>query len=73
MDYKYLACLLHKSSLSFSRVRNYDRKLKEKLKQDGLIMIDRECQYGITHFYLVITVYIAEKNADSGSKICWGD
>lgn len=73
MDYKYLACLLHKSSLCFSRVRNYDRKLKEKLKKDGLTVIDRECQYGITHFYLVTAVHTAEKNADNGNKKCLGD
>lgn len=30
------------------------------------MMIDRECQYGISHFYLITVEYTAEKNSDNG-------
>lgn len=42
------------------------KKLWQEINRVGLMMIDRECQYGISHFYLITVEYTAEKNSDNG-------
>lgn len=67
MVWQYLVGLLHRNSFSLSGRRSYGRNVKENLKQDGLIMLDRECQYvSLANFCLVTVEHGAERNARSG-------